>query len=143
MADKRFINQKDAKIIGDNLNAINSRLNTMPKETIPSRPVRARKGIPAKITQVGEDGLYNLKEQIISNDGKSFEDKQNGRIWDGQQGNLPQALEINSNDKLDIDNIVYVWNSGSSSADKNKWFFDSGSTQGAGSGVEHPLCTLS
>lgn len=99
-----------------------------------SKPVKIKTGIPAKITKVGEEGFYDLIEQMPVEGGAGFEDKTpKARVWaeeptQDEPDPLPQAFEINSNEDLEEDLIVYIYRLSNSESIKNQWFFDSASS---------------
>ena len=123
------VNKNDALRIGRGIQNI-ERL-TQKNTTGLNRPVRTKTGIPAKITAVGEFGLYDLIEQQINVDGNGFEDKEPiPRIWDDSDEELPQAFEINGTSDLDTDLIVYIYRQSNDESVLNQWFFDSSSNTG-------------
>jgi len=123
------VNKNDALRIGRGIQDI-ERL-TQKNTTGLNRPVRTKTGIPAKITEVGEFGLYSLLEQQINADGNGFEDKKPvARKWDGTEDELPQAFEINGTADLDTDLIVYIFRQSNDQVALNQWFFDSASNTG-------------
>ena len=123
------VNKNDALRIGRGIQNI-ERL-TQKNTTGLNRPVRTKTGIPAKITEVGQFGLYSLIEQQINLDGNGFEDKEPiARIWDDTGDELPEAFEVNGTADLDTDLIVYIFRQSNDESKLNQWLFDSASNTG-------------
>lgn len=133
MPNKGDLRQKAATRIGNAVRKV-EKMGVSAKP--PTRPVRPQKGIPAKITQVLADGKYNLREQIRNAAGDGWEDLPNGRIWDGAAGNLPVAYEINNDEDIPQDVVVFVYYSSSSDSSSNQWYFDGGASGGGGFGTK-------
>ena len=128
MSDRGLVRKTDAAELGRRLINVERRI---PNQRGPTSTSFKRTLIPAKVTEVGQDGRYSCIEQIINEAGNGWVDLSGGRIWDGQAGNLPQVYEMNGSEDITVDSIVLIFYSSSNTSNDNKWYFD-GDVPGSG-----------